>query len=114
MTNKELDALVGGWDDLKENLPSDGHSAAEMLFDYGDKLADTITAIPAATAHPVAVTVKPLVDALREAFNILEDALQEAGDDYPGSKMQEWCQQQVQHARQIRDAALRSITEDNA
>jgi hypothetical protein len=34
-----------------------------------------------------------------DAFAILEDALQEAGDDYPGSKMQEWCQQQVKRAR---------------
>ena len=37
---------------------------------------------------------------LREACGILEDALQEAGDDYPGSSMQEWCQQQVKTARQ--------------
>lgn len=36
---------------------------------------------------------------LREANGILEDALQEVGDDYPGSSCQEWCQQQVKAAR---------------
>lgn len=35
------------------------------------------------------------------ALGILEDALQEAGDDYPGSKMQEWCVQQVKSARSV-------------
>lgn len=39
------------------------------------------------------------IEALREANGILEDALQEAGDDYPGSNMQEWCQQQIKTAR---------------
>ena len=36
---------------------------------------------------------------LREANGILEDALQEVGDDYPGSSCQEWCRQQVKVAR---------------
>jgi hypothetical protein len=36
----------------------------------------------------------------REANGILEDALQEVGDDYPGSSCQEWCRQQVKLARQ--------------
>lgn len=36
---------------------------------------------------------------LEAAVAILEDALQEAGDDYPGSSMQQWCQQQVKAAR---------------
>lgn len=36
---------------------------------------------------------------LREANGILEDALQEVGDDYPGSSCQEWCVQQVKRAR---------------
>ena len=35
---------------------------------------------------------------LKEAFGILEDALQEVGDDYPGSSLQEWCQQQIRFA----------------
>lgn len=39
------------------------------------------------------------IEALVEAFGILEDALQEVGDDYPGSSLQEWCQQQVRFAR---------------
>lgn len=39
------------------------------------------------------------IEALMNAFGILEDALQEVGDDYPGSNMQEWCQQQVKAAR---------------
>jgi hypothetical protein len=39
-------------------------------------------------------------DRVVEANGILEDALQEAGDDYPGSSMQEWCQQQIKLARQ--------------
>lgn len=36
---------------------------------------------------------------LREANGILEDALQEVGDDYPGSSCQQWCQHQVKAAR---------------
>lgn len=36
---------------------------------------------------------------LREANGILEDALQEVGDDYPGSSCQQWCQQQGRAAR---------------
>lgn len=39
------------------------------------------------------------VERLRKANRILKDALQEVGDDYPGSSCQEWCQQQVKHAR---------------
>jgi len=42
-TNEALE-LAQGWDDLKESLPSDGHAAAELLFDYGDNLADMLTA----------------------------------------------------------------------
>lgn len=38
---------------------------------------------------------------LQEANGILEDALQEVGDDYPGSSCQEWCRQQVKLARSI-------------
>ena len=38
---------------------------------------------------------------LKEACLTLEMALLEAGDDYPGSKMQEWCIQQIELARQI-------------
>lgn len=38
---------------------------------------------------------------LREANELLEYALQEAGDDRPGSLMQEWCQQQAKAARKL-------------
>ena len=38
-------------------------------------------------------------EALVKANGILEDALQEVGDDYPGSSCQEWCQQRVKAAR---------------
>lgn len=40
-------------------------------------------------------------EALVEANGVLEDALQEVGDDYPGSSCQQWCQQQVKRAREI-------------
>ena len=50
---------------------------------------------------------RALSDRMREANGILEDALQEVGDDYPGSSCQEWCQQQVKAAR----AALQGDTE---
>jgi hypothetical protein len=45
----------------------------------------------------IAEAVKPYV----KANGILEDALQEVGDDYPGSNCQSWCQQQVKEARAI-------------
>ena len=41
---------------------------------------------------------------LREANGILEDALQEVGDDYPGSSCQEWCIQQIKAARAALEA----------
>lgn len=47
---------------------------------------------------------------LQEANGILEDALQEVGDDYPGSSCQEWCIQQVKLAR----SALASQEEPNS
>lgn len=39
------------------------------------------------------------IERLRAANGILEDGLQEVGDDYPGSSCQEWCQHQVKMAR---------------
>ena len=45
---------------------------------------------------------------LREANGILEDGLQEVGDDYPGSSCQEWCQHQIKQAR----AALQETSHD--
>lgn len=45
--------------------------------------------------------MKTELEAYREAFSVLEDALQEAGDDYPGSSLQEWWQYQVKVAREL-------------
>lgn len=39
------------------------------------------------------------IERLREANGILEDGLQEVGDDYPGSSCQQWCQHQIKQAR---------------
>ena len=50
------------------------------------------------TADRIEALVKER-DKYRDAVGILEDALQEAGDDYPGSSMQQWCRQQVKDAR---------------
>ena len=52
------EALITGWDKLKDNLPPDGHDAAEALFDYGDKLADALSrrasqAAPAPSDHAI-------------------------------------------------------------
>ena len=55
-------------------------------------------------------TIKAMLsklERLEEANGILEDALQEAGDDYPGSSMQAWCRQQVRRARDVADGACR-------
>ena len=53
----------------------------------------------ASEAHTAQLDAEAKLAQAVEAIAILEDALQEAGDDYPGSKMQEWCQQQVKRAR---------------
>lgn len=50
-------------------------------------------------AEARAAALQEKLERAREANGILEDALQEAGDDYPGSSMQQWCQQQVKRAR---------------
>lgn len=39
------------------------------------------------------------IERLKAANGILEDGLQEVGDDYPGSSCQEWCQHQIKQAR---------------
>ena len=71
----------------------------------GSWSANTYSAEPVceyilAAEHARIVTEKDArIARLREANGILEDALQEVGDDYPGSSCQEWCQQQVMTAR---------------
>jgi len=76
MTDKELIVRLRGWArDIKE-----GSKAIWAMDQDLKQAADRI-------------------ERLVEAFGILEDALQEVGDDYPGSGLQEWCQQQVRFAR---------------
>ena len=48
------------------------------------------------------------IERLKAANGILEDGLQEVGDDYPGSSCQEWCQHQIKQAR----AALKEQPHD--
>lgn len=79
----EISGLVAGWDDLKDNLPSDGHAAAEKLFDYGDKLADALEA-QAAT-----------ITALRAERDQMRAAIQDALGRY-----------QVTHIHEVLRAAL--------
>lgn len=38
----ERDELVAEWDDLKDNIPLNSNSAAETMWDMGDKRADQI------------------------------------------------------------------------
>ena len=44
------------------------------------------------------------IERLRVANGILEDGLQEVGDDYPGSSCQKWCQHQINMARAALEA----------
>lgn len=80
------------------------HDAQERDWRSGANQADVIAKRIRALATPdqtaaldklIAEAVGPYV----EANGILEDALQEVGDDYPGSNCQSWCQQQVKEAR---------------
>ena len=76
--------------------------AARRVEREGHSLGDEIRALAtpdqtAALDKLIAGAVGPYV----EANGILEDALQEVGDDYPGSNCQSWCQQQVKEARAI-------------
>ena len=59
----------------------------------------SINALTIAEAADAIAELRARNEALREANGILEDALQEVGDDYPGSSCQEWCQQRVKAAR---------------
>ena len=67
--------------------PSQSQGAVGTAIRIIKTQADKIAALKAEVAQ------------LREANGILEDALQEVGDDYPGSSCQEWCRQQVKTAR---------------
>ena len=67
-----------------------------MSDDMIESLAEQCEALEAKLAECEARLRKAV-----EAIGMLEDALQEAGDDYPGSNMQKWCQQQVKAARKV-------------
>lgn len=80
---------------LNVSVSRDVHGTWEGWLErplYGPEAADRIEAQAAEIAR------------LREANGILEDALQEVGDDYPGSSCQEWCRQQVKVARAALEA----------
>lgn len=74
---------------------------------YGAYVATSIKAAAAVIAADRAGLVAE-IERLREAVGILEDGLQEVGDDYPGSSCQEWCQHQIKQAR----AALKDTRND--
>ena len=57
--------LVNGWDELKDTLPYDHAVAADLLFDYGDKLADHITDL-IAERDALAEKLEKVAGALRE------------------------------------------------
>lgn len=61
----------------------------------------SINALTISEAADAIADLRARNDALVEANGVLEDALQEVGDDYPGSSCQQWCQQQVKRAREI-------------
>lgn len=69
---------------------------------------DAAQASIAAVYAPRISELEAEVERLREAVGILEDGLQEVGDDYPGSSCQEWCQHQIKQAR----AALKDTRND--
>lgn len=89
------DDLVGhDHDFVIRRFDYEGHYFVGKNWDGNQNLtaaARTIAALAIAQAEEI--------ERLRKAFGILEDALQEAGDDYPGSSMQQWAQQQVSAAR---------------
>jgi len=64
-----------------------------------EELVKLIRSSPWSDGFPYLRETADRMERLVEAFGILEDALQEVGDDYPGSSLQEWCQQQVRFAR---------------
>lgn len=75
---------------------------ATMLRWHRDRIGEMRAETPLyASPQPYTdcAALRDEVERLREANGILEDALQEVGDDYPGSSCQEWCQQQVKAAR---------------
>ena len=76
----------------------------EKCHDDMDRKEEATIVRALATPDQTAALDKLIAEAVKpymEANGILEDALQEVGDDYPGSNCQSWCQQQVKEARAI-------------
>jgi hypothetical protein len=86
-----------------EELCDEAADMLEALAAERDKLnmraANAERMLTAAEAKLAASEARE--DRLREANGILEDALQEVGDDYPGSSCQEWCRNMVANARAV-------------
>jgi hypothetical protein len=94
--------MHGGFGSLAQISVDNGLPISEGGNDAPDEPqakgnARLIAAAP--TIAALAITQAEEIERLRAAVGILEDALQEAGDDYPGSSMQQWAQQQVSAAR---------------
>ncbi len=91
-------------DDLKTRLitarDDDHERGCQMRFALCSCGYDDATAKAVGDALTRIEALEAEVARLREANGILEDGLQEVGDDYPGSSCQQWCQNQVKAARQ--------------
>ena len=83
-------------DDLIERLRQLAGNTGKMTW-VGD-IPMTATAALHLSADLIETQARE-IERLREAVGILEDGLQEVGDDYPGSSCQEWCQHQIKQAR---------------
>ena len=116
---RERDALKVSYEDIYYDAMADAESDArefetdlwklvrqyitELDFDWsGDASLEGVTADEALQHIRECMDGETArAERLEAAVAILEDALQEAGDDYPGSSMQQWCQQQVKAARTV-------------
>ncbi|HAJ45605.1 MAG TPA: hypothetical protein DCL54_03375 [Alphaproteobacteria bacterium] len=98
-------ATEGPWQTMAgDPLAVDAHSSVYVAKMTGatpvTELAANARFITLACNNAAAMAAE--IRALREAYLTLQMALSEAGDDYPGSSMQEWCVQQIARAEQIR------------
>ena len=89
------------YDALEKEARRDAKAFREnAVYDSeGDPVRLTVTADRIDRYADAIATLRARNEALVKANGILEDALQEVGDDYPGSSCQEWCQQRVKAAR---------------
>lgn len=87
-----IDAAKRTIEQTQDQLKAVLEREAETIRRYDAKLD---------AAEAEAADLRARNEALVEANGVLEDALQEVGDDYPGSSCQQWCQQQVKRAREI-------------